>query len=154
MSHATCRAPAVFPHEKTSLNIFFLKQVQYSRIYRWCLSKYCQVCMQCQYHVLCRNDTCLKQNCRRANIAGLIMNGCFFLQENGGVILKRENPHKYLLYKPTVSQFLVFLASGHRELPTNGALMIYLSGDGCFSTKPQAEDSRSVLLKTPTTFIA
>ena len=77
-----------------------------------------------------------------------------FLQENGGVILKRENPHKYLLYKPTVSQFLVFLASGHRELPTNGALMIYLSGDGCFSTKPQAEDPRSVLLNTPTTFIA
>ena len=69
---------------------------------------------------------------------------CIF-QENGGVILKRENPHKYLLYKPTVSQFLVFLASGHRELPTNGALMIYLSGDGCFSTKPQAEDSRLYL---------
>ena len=60
--------------------------------------------------------------------------------------MKRENPHKYLLYKPTVSQFLVFLASGHRELPTNGALMIYLSGDGCFSTKPQAEDSRLYLL--------
>ena len=59
--------------------------------------------------------------------------------------MKRENPHKYLLYKPTVSQFLVFLASGHRELPTNGALMIYLSGDGCFSTKPQAEDSRLYL---------
>ena len=76
---------------------------------------------------------------------------CIF-QENGGVILKRENPHKYLLYKPTVSQFLVFLASGHRELPTNGALMIYLSGDGCFSTKPQAEDSRLYLLG-PTSFM-
>ena len=62
------------------------------------------------------------------------------LQENGGVILKRENPHKYLLYKPAVAQFLVFLASGHRELPPNGALMIYLSGDGCFSTKPQPSD--------------
>jgi len=60
--------------------------------------------------------------------------------ENGGVVLKRENPHKYLLYKPTVSQFLVFLASGHKELPPNGALMIYISGDGCFSTKPQPED--------------
>ena len=63
-------------------------------------------------------------------------------QENGGVVLKRENPHKYLLYKPTVSQFLVFLASGHKELPPNGALMIYISGDGCFSTKPQPEDPR------------
>jgi len=57
-------------------------------------------------------------------------------------VLKRENPHKYLLYKPTVSQFLVFLASGHKELPPNGALMIYISGDGCFSTKPQPEDPR------------
>ena len=66
--------------------------------------------------------------------------------------MKRENPHKYLLYKPTVSQFLVFLASGHRELPTNGALMIYLSGDGCFSTKPQAEDSRLYLL-SPKSFM-
>ena len=72
---------------------------------------------------------------------------CFIIlnldwQENGGVVLKRENPHKYLLYKPTVSQFLVFLASGHKELPPNGALMIYISGDGCFSTKPQPEDPR------------
>lgn len=66
----------------------------------------------------------------------------FEWQENGGVVLKRENPHKYLLYKPTVSQFLVFLASGHKELPPNGALMIYISGDGCFSTKPQPEDPR------------
>ena len=54
--------------------------------------------------------------------------------------LKRENPHKYLLYKPTVSQFSVFLASGQKELPANGALMLYISGDGCFSTKPTPED--------------
>ena len=26
--------------------------------------------------------------------------------------LKRENPHKYLLYRPTFSQIMVFLASG------------------------------------------
>ena len=62
-------------------------------------------------------------------------------QENG-VVTKRENPHKYLLYKPTVSQFLVFMASGHRELPANGALMLFLSGDGCFSTKPTPGDPR------------
>lgn len=65
--------------------------------------------------------------------------------ENGGagpacMGLKRENPHKYLLYKPTVSQFSVFLASGQKELPANGALMLYISGDGCFSTKPAPED--------------
>ena len=58
----------------------------------------------------------------------------------GGMGPKRENPHKYLLYKPTVSQFSVFLASGQKELPANGALMLYISGDGCFSTKPAPED--------------
>lgn len=58
---------------------------------------------------------------------------CLFSQENGGsnVTMKRENPHKYLLYKPTMSQFLIFLASGLRELPANGAMMIYVSGEGC-----------------------
>ena len=68
-------------------------------------------------------------------------------QENGGggsgsaVVNKRDNPHKYLLYKPTVAQFMVFMASGHRELPANGALLLYISGDGCFSTKTPAEDA-------------
>lgn len=62
------------------------------------------------------------------------------LQENGSSALKRDNPHKYLLYKPTVSQFNVFMASGQKELPANGALMLYISGDGCFSTKPAPED--------------
>lgn len=38
-----------------------------------------------------------------------IVTGC---QENGDRPLKRENPHKYLLYKPTFSQVMVFLASG------------------------------------------
>ena len=61
------------------------------------------------------------------------------IMENG-MNLKRENPHKYLLYKPTVSQFSVFLASGQKELPANGALMLYISGDGCFSTKPAPDD--------------
>lgn len=33
-------------------------------------------------------------------------------QENGDRPIRRENPHKYLLYKPTFSQIMVFLASG------------------------------------------
>ncbi|CAG0917926.1 unnamed protein product [Notodromas monacha] len=49
-----------------------------------------------------------------------------------GASLKRENPHKYLLYKPTFSQLLVFLASGFKELPSNGALLLYMSADGSF----------------------
>jgi hypothetical protein len=62
--------------------------------------------------------------------------------ENGERPSRRENPHKYLLYKPTLSQVLVFLASGFKELPANGALLLYLSSDGCFSTTKHPEDSK------------
>lgn len=65
---------------------------------------------------------------------------CYRYIENGERP-RRENPHKYLLYKPTLSQVLVFLASGFKELPTNGALLLYLSADGCFSTTKHPEDS-------------
>ncbi|XP_054289356.1 protein SCAI-like isoform X3 [Macrosteles quadrilineatus] len=66
-----------------------------------------------------------------------VVTGC---QENGDRPLKRENPHKYLLYKPTFSQVMVFLASGFKELPANGALLLYISADGCFSSNKHAED--------------
>jgi Protein SCAI len=66
------------------------------------------------------------------------------VQENGDRPLKRENPHKYLLYKPTLSQVLVFLASGFKELPPNGALMLYISADGCFCNSKHAEDSNKL----------
>uniref|UniRef100_A0A6P7GKE9 Protein SCAI n=1 Tax=Diabrotica virgifera virgifera TaxID=50390 RepID=A0A6P7GKE9_DIAVI len=62
--------------------------------------------------------------------------------ENGDRPSRRENPHKYLLYKPTLSHVLVFLASGFKELPTNGALLLYLSADGCFSTTKHPEDNQ------------
>lgn len=55
---------------------------------------------------------------------------------------RRENPHKYLLFKPTFSQFLLFLSSGFKELPANGVLLIYLSADGCFINSKQPEDSK------------
>jgi len=70
-----------------------------------------------------------------------MVSGC---QENGDRPLKRENPHKYLLYKPTLSQVLVFLASGFKELPPNGALMLYISADGCFCNSKHAEDSKLI----------
>lgn len=40
--------------------------------------------------------------------------------ENGERRHLRDNPHKYLLYKPSISQLLVFLASGFKELPPAG----------------------------------
>ncbi|XP_060809773.1 protein SCAI [Amyelois transitella] len=41
-----------------------------------------------------------------------------------------DNPHKYLLFKPTPAQVLVYLASGCYDLPPNGALLLYISADG------------------------
>ncbi|CAH1787122.1 unnamed protein product [Owenia fusiformis] len=53
---------------------------------------------------------------------------------------KRDNPHKYLLYKPTFSQLNTFLASGFKELPPNGAMLLYLSADGSLGNTKQTED--------------
>ncbi|KAL1131066.1 hypothetical protein AAG570_012303 [Ranatra chinensis] len=61
-------------------------------------------------------------------------------QENGDRPIKRDNPHKYLLYKPTFSQVMVFLASGFKELPANGALLLYISADGFFTSTKHPED--------------
>ncbi|XP_076867400.1 protein SCAI isoform X4 [Brachyhypopomus gauderio] len=47
---------------------------------------------------------------------------------------KRENPHKYLLYKPTFSQLYTFLAASFKELPANSVLLVYLSATGVFPT--------------------
>ena len=55
---------------------------------------------------------------------------------------RRDNPHKYLLFRPTFSQFLVFLTSSFKELPVNGVLLLYLSADGCFINSKQPEDSK------------
>ncbi|XP_069370080.1 protein SCAI isoform X4 [Paralichthys olivaceus] len=47
---------------------------------------------------------------------------------------KRENPHKYLLYKPTFSQLFTFLSASFKELPANSVLLVYLSATGIFPT--------------------
>lgn len=62
--------------------------------------------------------------------------------ENGEKRHLRDNPHKYLLYKPSISQLLVFLSSGFKELPPGGALLLYMSADGCFSTTQHPEDCK------------
>nr|XP_033818027.1 protein SCAI isoform X2 [Geotrypetes seraphini] len=58
------------------------------------------------------------------------------LQEPAEKPAKRENPHKYLLYKPTFSQLFTFLAASFKELPANSVLLIYLSATGVFPTGP------------------
>ncbi len=43
--------------------------------------------------------------------------------------LRRENPHKYLLYKPTLDNLLVYLSSGWKDVEAGGTLLLYVSGD-------------------------
>lgn len=64
--------------------------------------------------------------------------------ENGDRRSIRDNPHKYLLYKPSLSQLMVFLSSGFKELPPGGALLLYLSSDGCFSTTKHPQDCKLI----------
>ncbi|XP_048488531.1 protein SCAI [Plutella xylostella] len=52
----------------------------------------------------------------------------------------RENPHKYLLFKPSLHQVLVYLSSGCKDLPHNGALLLYISADGHFGTTSKHAD--------------
>ncbi|XP_041339802.1 protein SCAI [Pyrgilauda ruficollis] len=54
------------------------------------------------------------------------------MQESTEKPARRENPHKYLLYKPTFSQLYTFLAASFKELPANSVLLIYLSATGVF----------------------
>ncbi|WAR30708.1 SCAI-like protein [Mya arenaria] len=61
--------------------------------------------------------------------------------ENGDRPGKRENPHKYLLYKPTYSQLNTFLASGFKELPPNGAMLLYISADGAHGNAKHTDDA-------------
>lgn len=60
--------------------------------------------------------------------------------ENGERNNRRENPHKYLLYKPTYSQLNTFLASGFKELPPTGIILLYISADGSPSSMKHGDD--------------
>ncbi|BFZ05585.1 hypothetical protein BsWGS_08624 [Bradybaena similaris] len=61
--------------------------------------------------------------------------------ENGDRTSKRDNPHKYLLYKPTYGQLNTFLASAFKELPPNGAMLLYISADGCLGNQKHTDDA-------------
>lgn len=44
------------------------------------------------------------------------------------------NPHKYLLYRPSLSQLLVYISTAFKDTSENSALLLYLSADGCAYT--------------------
>ncbi len=53
--------------------------------------------------------------------------------EAGQSIIQRDNPHKYLLYKPSFSQLFTYLSAAFKDLPMHGVMLVYLSADGCES---------------------
>lgn len=44
---------------------------------------------------------------------------------------QRPNPHKYLLYRPSLSQLLVYLSTAFKDATDHGVVLLYLSADGC-----------------------
>ncbi|KAJ2122248.1 hypothetical protein IW147_003544 [Coemansia sp. RSA 720] len=54
--------------------------------------------------------------------------------------MRRPNPHKYVLYQPSVSQVQVYLANAFREIGDQGCVLLYLSSDG---TRIDSENSAS-----------
>ena len=43
---------------------------------------------------------------------------------------RRSNPHKYLLYRPTYAQVMLYIATAFKDIADNNALLIYFSADG------------------------
>ncbi|KAI7888173.1 protein SCAI, partial [Mucor mucedo] len=61
-------------------------------------------------------------------------------EKKEGVVLKedqntannnRSNPHKYLLYRPSLSQLMVYISTAFKDTSDGSALLLYLSADGC-----------------------
>ncbi|KAI9365026.1 protein SCAI, partial [Pilaira anomala] len=48
-----------------------------------------------------------------------------------GSIIKKSNPHKYLLYRPSLSQLMVYISTAFKDTSEGSALLLYLSADGC-----------------------
>ncbi|KAF9916205.1 hypothetical protein BX616_004341 [Lobosporangium transversale] len=57
-------------------------------------------------------------------------------------IIKRPNPHKYLLYRPTLSQIMLYLATAFKEVSSDGALLIYFSAIGSKRSVPDLSGAK------------
>nr|CAG8501637.1 1617_t:CDS:10 [Entrophospora candida] len=60
---------------------------------------------------------------------------------NEKAAFRRVNPHKYLLYKPTFSQLMVYIATAFKETTDNSAFLLYISADGAKSLNNDQEST-------------
>lgn len=44
--------------------------------------------------------------------------------------VKRINPHKYLLYRPTFAQLYLYLSTAFKDISESSAFLLYISADG------------------------
>ncbi|KAJ3154060.1 hypothetical protein HDU86_004985 [Geranomyces michiganensis] len=44
--------------------------------------------------------------------------------------VRRTNPHKYLLYRPTFAQLMYYIATTFKDITDHNAILLYLSADG------------------------
>jgi hypothetical protein len=50
---------------------------------------------------------------------------------------KRQNPRKYLLYRPTFAQLMLYIATCFKDITENSCLLLYISADGSKRFKPE-----------------
>ncbi len=71
----------------------------------------------------------------RRNVGGSVSpdhrhhNGEYWARGNDSNV-ERENPAKYLLYRPTASEMLAVLATACEAMPPVSALLVYISAAG------------------------
>ncbi|KAJ3333869.1 hypothetical protein HDU76_002195 [Blyttiomyces sp. JEL0837] len=54
---------------------------------------------------------------------------------------RRSNPHKYLLYRPTLAQLLLYISTAFKDINESSCLLLYLSADGAKrQSKPEGAD--------------
>lgn len=58
---------------------------------------------------------------------------------------QRLNPHKSLLFRPTINQLLVYLATACRDSNESGALFVYISSDALHEKQSSAQESAGSL---------
>jgi hypothetical protein len=69
-------------------------------------------------------------------------NGTRCDHDAGLSFIQRENPNKYLLYKPSFSQFYTYTSAAFKDLMPHAIMMIYISADNYESfSKNQIESN-------------
>lgn len=97
-----------------------------------------------------REPTCLLQdldnNDSKKMTTSIKMNDKSKLSDLGNThtIIQRENPHKYILYKPSFSQFFTYISAAFKDLPPHGIMLVYISADSCESNNQNDYDENEL----------